>query len=88
MRLDDLDPTDNARDLGSGGGGGFPLLGLLPMFLGRGMGCGGIVLVGIIALVMFGLGGGGGAAAAARPPRASPASRSAASTSAGWKRAG
>ncbi|NJB99109.1 zinc metalloprotease [Sphingomonas sp. ABOLD] len=60
MRLDDLDPTDNARDLGSGGGGGFPLLGLLPMFLGRGMGCGGIVLVGIIALVMFGLGGGGG----------------------------
>ncbi|KTF68858.1 neutral zinc metallopeptidase [Sphingomonas sp. HT-1] len=61
MRLDDLDPTDNARDLGSGGGGGgFPLLGLLPLFLGRGMGCGGIVLVGIIALVMFGLGGGGG----------------------------
>lgn len=62
MRLDDLDPTDNARDLGSGGGGGggFPLLGLLPMFLGRGMGCGGIVLIGIIALVMFGLGGGGG----------------------------
>jgi predicted metalloprotease len=62
MRLDDLDPTDNARDLGSGGGGGggFPLLGLLPMFLGRGMGCGGLVLVGIIALVMFGLGGGGG----------------------------
>ncbi|PVX29639.1 KPN_02809 family neutral zinc metallopeptidase [Sphingomonas pokkalii] len=61
MRLDDLDPTDNARDLGSGGGGGgFPLLGLLPLFLGRGMGCGGIVLIGIIALVMFGLGGGGG----------------------------
>ncbi|WP_313536125.1 neutral zinc metallopeptidase [Sphingomonas sp.] len=62
MRLDDLDPTDNARDLGSGGGGGggFPLLGLLPMFLGRGMGCGGIVLVGIIALVMFAMGGGGG----------------------------
>ncbi|MGN7997395.1 KPN_02809 family neutral zinc metallopeptidase [Sphingomonas sp. 22176] len=62
MRLDDLDPTDNARDLGSGGGGGggFPLLGLLPMFLGRGMGCGGIVLIGIIALVMFAMGGGGG----------------------------
>ncbi len=23
MRLDDLDPSDNVRDLGSGGGGGF-----------------------------------------------------------------
>jgi uncharacterized protein len=61
MRLDDLDPTDNARDLGSGGGGsGFPLLGLLPLFLGRGMGCGGIVLIGIVALVVFAMGGGGG----------------------------
>lgn len=62
MRLDDLDPTDNARDLGSGGGGGggFPLLGLLPLLLGRRMGCGGIVLIGIVALVLFGLGGGGG----------------------------
>ncbi len=36
MRLDDIDPTDNAQDLGSGGGGGgggFPLLGLLPLVL-------------------------------------------------------
>ncbi|MHA6718029.1 KPN_02809 family neutral zinc metallopeptidase [Sphingomonas sp. RS6] len=61
MRLDDLDPTDHARDLGSGGGGGgFPLLGLLPLFLGRGMGCGGIALIGIVALVIFAMGGGGG----------------------------
>ncbi len=61
MRLDDLDPSDNARDLGSGGGGGggFPLLGLLPMFLGRGMGCGGIAILGILALAYFALGGGG-----------------------------
>ncbi|MEZ0497720.1 neutral zinc metallopeptidase [Sphingomonas sp. IW22] len=70
MRLDDFDPSDNVRDLGqgSGGGGGFPLLGLLPLFLGRGMGCGGIgmlVVVGLIFLSMSGglgglLGGGGG----------------------------
>lgn len=63
MRLDDLDPTDNARDFGSGGGGGggggFGLLGLLPLLLGRGMGCGGIVLIGIVALIFFGMGGGG-----------------------------
>lgn len=69
MRLDDLDPSSNVRDLGSGGGGGggFPLLGLLPMFLGRGMGCGGIgllVVVGLAYLMFSGgagmLGGGGG----------------------------
>ena len=61
MRLDDLDPTSNARDLGSGGGGGgFGLLGLLPMLLGRGMGCGSIVLIGIVALVYFAMSGGGG----------------------------
>lgn len=62
MRLDDLDPTDNARDFGSGGGGGgggFGLLGLLPLLLGRGMGCGGIALIGIVALVFFSMGGGG-----------------------------
>jgi uncharacterized protein len=64
MRLDDLDPTDNARDLGSGGGGfggggGFPLLGLLPLLFGRGLGCGGIALIGIVALVFFTMGGGG-----------------------------
>ncbi|WP_404334628.1 neutral zinc metallopeptidase [Sphingomonas sp. MMS12-HWE2-04] len=62
MRLDDLDPTDNARDLGSGGGGGggLPLLGLLPLLLGRKMGCGSIVLIGIVALVYFAMSGGGG----------------------------
>lgn len=61
MRLDDLDPTENARDFGSGGGGGggFGLLGLLPLLLGRGMGCGGIALIGIVALIFFGMGGGG-----------------------------
>lgn len=60
MRLDDLDPTSNARDLGSGGGGGggFPLLGLLPMFLGRGkMGCGSILLIGAV-LLFFAFSGG------------------------------
>ena len=62
MRLDDLDPTDNARDLGSGGGGGggFGLLGLLPLFLGRRMGCGGIALLGVVAIVYFMFAGGGG----------------------------
>jgi uncharacterized protein len=62
MRLDDLDPTQNARDWGSGGGGGggFGLLGLLPLLLGRGMGCGGVALIGIIALVYFAVAGGGG----------------------------
>ena len=51
MRLDDLDPSDNVRDLGSGGGGGggFPLLGLLPLLLGRGMGCGTVAILGVVA---------------------------------------
>lgn len=69
MRLDDLDPSDNVRDLGSGGGGGggIPILGLLLPFLFRGrMGCGSLVLIGIVgAFLLFsgGLGsltGGGG----------------------------
>ncbi len=64
MRLDDLDPTENARDMGSGGGfgggGGFPLLGLLPLLLGRGMGCGGIVLLGLVALAYVAFSGVGG----------------------------
>ncbi|WP_315760912.1 KPN_02809 family neutral zinc metallopeptidase [Sphingomonas sp. Y38-1Y] len=73
MRLDDFDPSDNVRDLGSGsgGGGGFPLLGLLPLFLGRGMGCGGIgllVVVGIIFLSMGGLGGLTGGGGGGRAP--------------------
>lgn len=70
MRLDDLDPTDNARDLGSGGsgGGGLPLLGLLPLLLGRKMGCGSIVLIGIVALVYFAMSGGGGMLSTGQQP--------------------
>ena len=61
MRLDDIDPTDNARDLGSGGGGGgFGLLGLLPFFLGSRMGCGGLILFGIVAALYLAMSGGGG----------------------------
>ena len=53
MRLDDLDPTDNARDLGSGGGGGgFPLFGLIFALFGRRLGCGGLLLVGAV-LILF-----------------------------------
>ena len=75
MRLDDLDPTNNARDLGSGGGGGgggIPILGMLLPFLVRGkMGCGTIALllvVGAFYLFSGGLGGltGGGGAPATR----------------------
>ena len=62
MRLDDLDPTDNARDLGSGGGGGggFGLLGFLPLLLGRGMGCGSIGLIVVVGLIYLAMSGGGG----------------------------
>ncbi len=57
MRLDDLDPTSNARDLGrgrGGGGGGAGLFGLLPLLLGR-LGCGGtaLVLIGLAAYAYF-----------------------------------
>lgn len=63
MRLDDLDPTDNARDLGSGGGGGGfggggPLFGLLFALLGRRLGCGGILLIGAAFLVFSLMNGG------------------------------
>lgn len=57
MRLDDYDPGDDIRDLGRGGGGGFGggggggigglLIGLLPMLLGRKMGCGTLLLLGV-----------------------------------------
>ncbi|NML04214.1 neutral zinc metallopeptidase [Sphingomonas sp. G-3-2-10] len=81
MRLDDLDPTEHARDLGSGGGGGgggFGLLGLLPLLLGRGGGIGTIVIIGVIAFMMFGGGlgsltGGGGSGPASRTAGASGA---------------
>lgn len=69
MRLDDLDNSDNVRDLGrgggfggfggGGGGGGSGLIGILfsilPMLLGRKMGCGTILLIGgaVIAFMMF-----------------------------------
>jgi len=65
MRLDDYDPGDDIRDLGRGGGGfgsgggsgmGGLLVGLLPMLLGRKMGCGTIVLLGILAFVFLGPG--------------------------------
>lgn len=74
MRLDDYDPGDDIRDLGRGGGGfggggggggmGGLLIGLLPMLLGRKMGCGTILLLGALAFFFFGggmqmLGGGG-----------------------------
>lgn len=67
MRLDDYDPGDDIRDLGrggggfsgggSGGGGGNLLLAFLPMLLGRKMGCGTILLLGLAALFIFGSGG-------------------------------
>ncbi|MEO9469590.1 neutral zinc metallopeptidase [Parasphingorhabdus sp.] len=75
MRLDDLDPSKNARDhgrgsggrMGGGGGGLGMLLSFLPMLLGRKMGCGTILLIGgaIAVFMFFGggasmLGGGGG----------------------------
>jgi uncharacterized protein len=83
MRLDEFDPTENARDLGTGGGGGFGgggfggggggigglLIGLLPMLLGRRMGCGTLLIIGAVALFFMAgpslLSGGGGTAAPA-----------------------
>lgn len=81
MRLDDLDPSSNVRDLGSGGGGGggIPILGLLLPFLFRGrMGCGSMVLlliVGAVFLMMGGLGSltGGGGSVGSRPQQGSGA---------------
>jgi predicted metalloprotease len=79
MRFDDYDAGDDIRDLGRGGGGfgggfggggggglGSLLIGFLPMLLGRKMGCGTILLLGIVAFFVFGggmnmLSGGGGA---------------------------
>ncbi|MFY8076248.1 MAG: neutral zinc metallopeptidase [Sphingorhabdus lacus] len=57
MRLDDLDPSGNVSDQGSGGGGfggggGGGMLGLvfslLPMLLGRKMGCGSVLLIAVV----------------------------------------
>jgi predicted metalloprotease len=84
MRLDEFDPSDNVRDLGRGGGGGFSMGGgggggglfgilfsLLPMLLGRKLGCGSILLiVAVGAFFLYSSGGmqlasGGSAAPAA-----------------------
>ena len=64
MRLDDIDPTSNARDRGFGGGGGgggglFNLLFFLPMIFGRKIGCA-LMAVILGAMVVFGMFGGGG----------------------------
>ncbi|PKP92226.1 MAG: zinc metalloprotease [Alphaproteobacteria bacterium HGW-Alphaproteobacteria-16] len=64
MRLDDLDPSKNVRDLGSGGGGGLGgggniLFALLPMLLGSRLGCGTIALIGIGVAIFMAIGGGG-----------------------------
>jgi len=55
MRLDDLDPSSNVNDQGSGGmgfgGGGGGMFGLLfsilPMLLGRKMGCGTLLIIAV-----------------------------------------
>ena len=65
MRLDDIDPSGNINDQGAGGGGGFSfggggggmgslLIGLLPLLLGRKMGCGTIAILAVGAFFLFG----------------------------------
>ena len=65
MRLDDYDPGDDIRDLGRGGGGfgggggggmGGLLFALLPMLLGRKLGCGTILILGAAAFFLLGPG--------------------------------
>lgn len=66
MRLDDYDPGNDIRDLGRGGGGfggggggggmGNLLFALLPMLLGRKMGCGTILILGAAAFFLLGPG--------------------------------
>ena len=72
MRLDDLDPSSNVSDQGSGGGGGFGggggglfgiLFSLLPMLLGRKLGCGTLLVIAVVGYFVMTsgmLGGGGG----------------------------
>lgn len=64
MRLDDLKGSSNIeRQAGGGGGMGGGLGGLLPLlFMGKGLGLGGIIVVVILVVVFGGLGGGGGGA--------------------------
>jgi predicted metalloprotease len=74
MRLDDIDPTENARDLGSGGGsfggggggGLFNLIGFLPMIFGRKIGCG-LMVVAAVVLIAFSFMGGGGEQPSSQP---------------------
>lgn len=65
MRLDDYDPGDDIRDLGRGGGGfgggrgggggvGGLVFALLPMLLGRKLGCGSVLILGVLAFAFFG----------------------------------
>jgi uncharacterized protein len=65
VRLDDIDPSGNINDQGTGSGSGFSMggggggmgsliIGLLPLLLGRKMGCGTIAILGIGAFLLFG----------------------------------
>jgi uncharacterized protein len=66
MRLDDIDPSGDIQDQGAGGGGfsmggggggmGSLLIGLLPLLLGRKMGCGTLAILGIAAFFLLGPG--------------------------------
>lgn len=73
MRLDEFDPSEHARDIGTSSGGGFNmgsgggggglfgiLFAILPMLFGRKMGCGMILLIGAGLLVFSMFAGGGG----------------------------
>lgn len=63
MRLDDLDPSSNVNDQGDGGGGlgfgggggglGSLLFGLLPMLLGRRLGCGTVLIIAVVGFFLF-----------------------------------
>jgi uncharacterized protein len=63
MRLDDLDPTQHANDQGAGGGGfslggggggiGSLIFGILPLLLGRKMGCGTILILAAVGYFVF-----------------------------------
>ncbi len=63
MRLDDLDPSSNVEDIGTssggfggmGGGGGLGslLFGLLPMLLGRRLGCGTLAIIAVVGYFLL-----------------------------------
>ncbi len=66
MRLNDLKPSRNVRDQGRRGGGGLRggglggggLLNILPLLLGRKMGCGTILIIGAVLAFLYFSGGG------------------------------